>query len=56
LHYDFNSLGPVPTTANSHLLVDFPPLFVGISLLAFGKPRQYLLNRRKIAAKAGYCR
>ena len=30
-------LGRVATTANSHLLVDFPPLFVGISLLAFGQ-------------------
>jgi len=30
-------LGPVATTANSHLLVNFAPLCVGISLLAFGQ-------------------
>jgi len=30
----FYQLGPVPTNGNSHLLVDFTPLFAGISLLA----------------------
>jgi len=30
-------LGRVATTANSHLLVNFAPLFVHISLLAFGQ-------------------
>ena len=45
-------LGPVPTTVSSHLLADFPPLFVGISLLASWQaastPPQLAKNRRKI--------
>ena len=30
----YGQLGPVATTANRHLLVNLPPFFVGISLLA----------------------
>ena len=50
-------LGPVPTTANNHLLVNFPPLFVGISLLAFGQvasiPPQ--LAKNCVCAGIGEC-
>jgi hypothetical protein len=49
-------LGRVPTTANAHLLVNFPPLFVSFSSLASGKRRQNCLNWRKIASKSVHCR
>jgi hypothetical protein len=47
-------LGRVPTTANTHLLVNFPPLFAEIPLLAAGKRHPFRLNWQKISSKSGY--
>ena len=50
------NLGRVPTTSNTHLLVDFPPLFDGFSLRTSSALPQNLLNWRQIASKSGYFR